>query len=106
MSGNVDLAPTVASLLGLHFDAPSGRVLSEALVGQSSDYRVATLEQSSDSVHLPKTCRPDDPGCAHPSPPMEYRVTLRKKVLTAAGDQRSFSYFDRASVMRESARTP
>jgi len=30
-SGNVDLAPTIAELLGLSFNAPDGRVLREAI---------------------------------------------------------------------------
>src|SRR6478609_9455967 len=36
-SGNVDVAPTVASLLALPFQAPDGRVLAEAMAGANAD---------------------------------------------------------------------
>jgi arylsulfatase A-like enzyme len=100
-TGNVDLAPTIAELLGFHFDAPNGRVLREALVGQTGDYHVETLDQDSAPVRLPKTCRPDDPSCVRPGGPATYRVTLRKKVLTLANTSTSYGYFDQAKATRD-----
>ena len=40
-SGNVDLAPTLASILKLEFGKPDGRVLREAIEGRSADGLVA-----------------------------------------------------------------
>ena len=97
-TGNIDLPKTVASLLGLPFDAPDGRVLREALVGQSDDVHVEVVTQTSEPVRLQKTCHPDDPGCLHATGPTTYRVTLSKKVLTVSGT--SYTYFDRATVER------
>ncbi len=46
-SSNVDLAPTVATLLAVPFKAPAGRVLAEALLGKSSDNQLEVTTQSS-----------------------------------------------------------
>ena len=103
-SGNVDIAPTVARLLGLSFQAPDGRVLREALQGESSDYHVEAVTQSSEPLALTRTCQPDDPGCLHPGPRATYRSTLYKQVLSERGAGATaapFTYLDRASVTRE-----
>lgn len=99
-SGNVDVAPTVAALLALPFQAPNGRVLSEAMAGANSEVRVEETTQSSSPITLEKTCRPDDPGCERAAGPVTYSVTLVKKTLTVAATKQSYSYFDRASVTR------
>jgi hypothetical protein len=99
-TGNVDLAPTVANLLALLFDAPDGRVLSEAFLGRSDDSHVEIVNQSSGPIRLQKTCNPDDPSCAHPTAALDYSVTLSKKVLTDLATKRQYTYFDRASVAR------
>ncbi len=52
-SSNVDLAPTVATLLAVPFKAPAGRVLAEALLGKSSDNQLEVTTQSSGPVTLP-----------------------------------------------------
>jgi arylsulfatase A-like enzyme len=101
-TGNVDVAPTVAELLGLHFDAPDGRILNEALVGHDTTYSVEPLEQSSDAVQLRRTCAPDDPSCSKPTGPSVYSITLRKKVLTQSDTHATFTYFDRATATRRS----
>jgi len=102
-SGNVDIAPTVAALLGLHFEAPDGRILNEALVGHDSTYRVDVLEQSSGTVQLRRTCEPDDPTCSRPGGPSVYGVTLHEKVLTQNDTHASFTYFDQATAIRQPA---
>ena len=104
-SGNVDVAPTVAALLALPFQAPDGRVLAEAMAGANSEVHVEQTTQSSLPVTLKKTCRPDDPGCEHPSGAVTYSVTLVKKTLTVAATKQSYSYLDRASVTRTDAAT-
>jgi predicted AlkP superfamily pyrophosphatase or phosphodiesterase len=100
-TGNVDLAPTIAQILGLRFTAPDGRVLGEALAGPAvSDYHVEVIERNSDSVRLPKTCAPNDPSCARPGGPALYRSSLRTKVLTLPGEPKQHTYFDQAKVTR------
>lgn len=101
-SSNVDLAPTVAHLLGLqHFRAPDGRVLHEALLGESAEYSVEVVAQRSNPVRLLRTCQADDPGCLHPTGPANYRLNLYKQVLHAPGGAAQFTYFDRANVTRD-----
>jgi arylsulfatase A-like enzyme len=99
-SGNVDVAPTVAALLALPFQAPDGRVLAEAMAGPNSEVHVEQTTQSSAPTTLKKTCRPDDPGCERASGPVTYSVTLVKKTLTVNVTRQSYSYFDRAMVTR------
>lgn len=100
-SSNVDLAPTVAALFGLNFHAPDGRVLHEALLGETVDYPVQPVTQRSDPVSLSRTCQPDDPGCLHPTAGATYRLTLYKQLLSVPGVAAPFSYLDRASVTRD-----
>jgi arylsulfatase A-like enzyme len=101
-SGNVDLAPTVAHLLGLqHFQAPDGRVLYEALLGASVPYNVELVAQHSEPLRLLQTCQADDPGCLHPTAPATYRLNLNKQVLSAPGSNAKFTYLDRANVTRD-----
>ncbi len=101
-TGNVDLAPTVAALLGLEFKSADGRVLSEALLEADprDGYSVQLIERSSPALALPRTCSPDDPSCRHPGPPVTYGVTLQQKILTATRTGQTFTYLDQASVTR------
>jgi hypothetical protein len=99
-SGNVDVAPTVAALLGVPFDAPDGRVLDEAILGRHSSYRLEESDRSSESVRLRRTCAADDPNCARRAPGVTYSVTLHQKILTTEDGKKAFTYFDRASVTR------
>ncbi len=99
-SSNVDLAPTVAALLGVPFAAPNGRVLVEALAGAVSDNHVELTTQTSGPITLRRTCSPDDPGCARPLGPITYSVQLVEKTLTVTASKQSYSYFDRAAVTR------
>jgi len=99
-SGNVDVAPTVAALLALPFQAPAGRVLAEAMTGTNSDVHVEQTTQSAAPIALKRSCRPDDPGCERASGPVTYGVTLVKKTLTVGVTHQSYSYFDCATVTR------
>lgn len=97
-SGNVDVAPTVAELLGLKLDSAAGRVLREGLAGDTSHYQVEISEQSSEPIRVRRSCRADDPNCARPLGPNTYRVTLTQRVLKTS--DRQFTYLDQARVMR------
>lgn len=99
-SGNVDVAPTVGALLGLPFQAPDGRVLSEAMAGANSDDHVEVNVQSSPPITVKKTCGPDDPSCVRSLGSVSYSVSLTKKTLSVAATGKSHTYLDRASVTR------
>lgn len=99
-TGNVDLAPTIAELLGFSFAAPDGRVLREALSADPSSYRVEAATQASAPLRLRRSCGPDDPSCLRPGPPAAYVAELLKKVLTEPPAQRRFTYLEHARVTR------
>jgi len=100
-SSNVDLAPTLAALFGLPFQAPDGRALTEAMRGTIADDHVEVITESVPPITLQRACRPDDPECKHRSGPVRYRVELVKKILTTASAKQSYSYLDRATVTRD-----
>ena len=86
-SSNVDVAPTVAQLLALPFKAPDGRVLVEALAGDTSDNQVEISTRSSGPVALRRTCSPDDPGCARPLGPVDLRRDAGRENADYGGHQ-------------------
>ena len=101
-SSNVDVAPTLAHLLGLSLPEAQGRVLTEALKsGLEGDYRVAAEAESAGPVALRRVCNPDDPACARPAPAASYRFTLEKKILTLPDGKTRYTYLDRAKATRE-----
>jgi arylsulfatase A-like enzyme len=99
-TGNVDVAPTIAAILEIPFNAPHGRVLEEALRGKEPALTVATRVEPSSAVSVRRVCAADDPACARPSGPATYRFTLQKKVLTLPGGK-THEYFDRAKAARD-----
>jgi arylsulfatase A-like enzyme len=100
-SGNVDVAPTVAHLLGLTLPNAQGRVLTEALEGADANNRVTPFVQEAGLVALRKRCRADDPDCKHPLPGGTYRFSLRGRELWSAAEGRHYTYFDSAKAVRE-----
>ncbi|WP_049620667.1 alkaline phosphatase family protein [Frateuria defendens] len=98
-SGNVDVAPTVAALLGLPLPTAQGRVLREALRGEAGRaldaYRVApaALRPREAAAGL-RTQRLD--GSALPATRYSFRVQLKR--LTVEG--RTYTYFDYAAPER------
>jgi arylsulfatase A-like enzyme len=99
-SGNVDVAPTTAYLLGLSLPQANGRVLKEALVGQTVSYTATTSSTKVGPVTLPMVCNPDDVACATPASETTYSMTLTTKVLTM-GNNTSETYFDKAKATRQ-----
>ena len=98
-SGNVDVAPTIAALLGLKLPQAQGRVLHEALsgtLGKSTDaYRVAPAElRPSQAAAGLKVQRVD--GSALPA--TSYSFTLQLKQLESDG--KHWTYFDYAKPDR------
>ena len=99
-SGNVDVAPTAAYLLGLSLPQANGRILKEALVGQTVSYSATTSTTTVGPVTLPMVCNPDDLLCASPATELSYSFTLTTKVLTMDNNTTE-TYFDKAKATRQ-----
>jgi predicted AlkP superfamily pyrophosphatase or phosphodiesterase len=99
-SGNVDVAPTAAYVLGLSMPQANGRVLKEALRGQTVSYAATTSTTQVGPVTLPMVCNPDDLACASPASETKYSMTLTTKVLVMDNNT-SETYFDKAKATRQ-----
>jgi arylsulfatase A-like enzyme len=101
-SANVDVAPTVAAILGLDFPA-DGRVLREALAsgrdaGKAMSVRPLEIAAERTAEGL-AACRAVDPGCRAVSGTARYRARVVGKTLEDQG--RRWDYFDYAEAVRE-----
>ena len=103
-SGNVDVAPTVAYLLGLSLPQADGRVLNEALVTPESKSTPSVVPSTVSSgaatgltFELPTdpTGKTSDPTLAVGS----YNIDLAVKDLTVDG--KTYRYFDYAKAVRQ-----
>jgi predicted AlkP superfamily pyrophosphatase or phosphodiesterase len=99
-SNSLDLAPTVATLLGLSMPHAEGRVLDEALVTKTVEYEVEPFEEQVGPVPIERMCKLDDPDCRRPVRGLEYRWTLNGQTLTTPDGARRWVYLDRAKVER------
>jgi arylsulfatase A-like enzyme len=102
-TGNVDVAPTVASILGLSLPHADGRPLSEALRNgpSMSDYQVAsrTLQPSASATGI-SVKLPTDPSGRDVDPEKSaYTIELQIKSLSYQG--RTYTYFDYAKAIRQ-----
>lgn len=101
-TGNVDLAPTVARILGLSLPRTDGRPLLEALEGGAAagDYRVETGALQPDAPATGLTVQlPTDPGGKDVDPAKtSYTFQLRTKTLWSGGTK--YTYFDSAKAVR------
>ena len=101
-SGNVDVAPTVAGLLGLYLPQADGRVLAEALVGgpRLEDYVVETKLLTSAPATQLRMLLPTDPdGRAVDPGATRYRIELRTKTLRSGST--TATYLDWARAIRD-----
>ena len=100
-TGNVDVAPTVAAILGVELPQAEGRPVLEAFRGSASpaDYQVApaVLRPQAESDGL-VVARPADPLGHEPSGQTRYTFELRTKRLTYQG--KTYTYFDSAKATR------
>jgi Type I phosphodiesterase / nucleotide pyrophosphatase len=99
-SSNVDLAPTIASLLGLPLPHAQGRVLDEALRGREMRYEVEPYVVETEPSQLTKTCALDDLDCVRAGPPAVFRGSLHGQRLRTADGERTFEYFSEGRVSR------
>jgi hypothetical protein len=104
-SGNVDVAPTVAYLLGLSMPQADGRILNEALVTPASKSAATVVP----SVVTPTAAAtglrfelPTDPTGATADSALtvgSYTINLNVKDLTIDG--KTYRYFDSAKAVRQ-----
>lgn len=98
-TGNVDLAPTIAHILGLDLGDTDGRVLFEALKGQKTHYKTEPHQISTTTVgglHLQSAEDPD--GKIIIPNKSKYKTVLSIKSLHT--DSKVYQYFDSAKTIR------
>jgi hypothetical protein len=94
-SGNVDVAPTLAAVLGVDLGKADGRVLREAVEGRNGDGLSAKpVDITTDTATGLDVRRVDGTPMARSS----YRFTLKTKQLTDNG--KTYTYFDEAKAER------
>jgi arylsulfatase A-like enzyme len=101
-SGNVDIAPTVAHILGFSMPDAEGRVLEEALEGGPALTEYALLEKtyrSSRQTGLRMKLPTDVDGRSIDPKLTMYSVELKTKFL--ARGAATYTYFDQARAVRE-----
>ncbi len=101
-SGNVDVAPTIAWLLGLSLPKADGRPLYEGLVHglDASGYSVTPKVVSSTEVTGLTMQLPTSPTNSDVDTTVtKYRIDLKTKDLAVCG--KSYTYFDSAKGVRE-----
>jgi arylsulfatase A-like enzyme len=106
-SSTLDVAPTIAALLGLSLPHAEGRVLDEAFAREPVSYRVEAFNSAVEPVQLRQLCESDDLDCKHPLRGATYAFDLRGHTLSSRDGTRHYTYFDDAKVMRaRAARRP
>ena len=102
-SGNVDVAPTVARVLGLALPRADGRPLLEALRNgpPTSDYQVAprTMHPTGPATGLTFKLPTDPAGNDTDPGKSSYSITLQAKALRHQG--KIYTYFDYAKAVRQ-----
>ncbi|HVW29908.1 MAG TPA: alkaline phosphatase family protein [Polyangiaceae bacterium] len=98
-SANVDVAPTIANLLGFSLPSADGRVLDEAFAGSTVRHTVVSKTERAGPVRLARVCAADDVGCVKPKAPATYTVEVATQTLTAS-DGRERVYVDSGKVTR------
>lgn len=100
-TGNVDIAPTVAHLLGVKMPDAQGRILHEALQHEykKAQYQVETKTENSSLVKDLPLCDVLDVSCASPVIG-SYQFGLQQKILTDKQSKQSYIYLDQAKAIR------
>jgi arylsulfatase A-like enzyme len=103
-SGNVDVAPTVASILGLDLPKADGRVLEESLAKSDvtdKNYKIdpQMVSPSAEASGLTMQAFTDPTGATIDATVTSYTIELKTKVLSYAG--KSWTYFDSARAIRK-----
>lgn len=99
-TSNLDVAPTVASLLRLEMQQVEGRILLEALSDARERFSVEPFEEISEPAALKRVCTQDDLDCKRPQAGAQYTIHLRGHTLKWADSTRSMRYLDQAEARR------
>ena len=100
-TANIDVAPTIAAILGLSLRTADGRVLNEALQGAKSQPRLLREEvlrptQPASGLQVVEPTDPDgriiDTAATH------YTIELHTRLVRDGG--REYRYFDGANALR------
>ena len=104
-SGNVDVAPTIAYLLGLSMPAADGRVLNEALVTPKSTSTptvvASTVTPSASATGLRFELPTDPTGKTADSALTVGSYTINLAVKDYTVDGKTYRYFDYAKALRQ-----
>ncbi|HVU51290.1 MAG TPA: alkaline phosphatase family protein [Polyangia bacterium] len=101
-TGNVDVAPTAAKILGVSLPQATGRVLKEAMPGNNVTYTVTPgTAMPAAPATIAGSCNPDDPTCAAPTTDTSYNFVLSTKTLTLDDNTTKYVYFDKAKATRQ-----
>jgi arylsulfatase A-like enzyme len=103
-SGNVDVAPTVAHLLGLSMPQANGRVINEALARPASASQpvvvASTVRPPSPATGLVFELPTDPTGAAKDSALTQGIYTIDMAVKDLTVDGKTYRYFDHAKAVR------
>ena len=97
-TGNTDVAPTIAYLLGLRLPQNDGRVLNEALVSSAQKHAYKT-EEITITAKEPMTGLTTYDALKNKTPETQFTTQLYVKLLTDGANQ--YSYFDKAEGIRK-----
>ncbi len=103
-TGNVDVAPTVAYLLGLSMSQADGRVLNEALVTPASSSKPSvassTVNPASAATGLKFETITDPTGATADTSLTAGKYTINLNVKDLTVDGKTYRYFDSAKAVR------
>jgi predicted AlkP superfamily pyrophosphatase or phosphodiesterase len=98
-TGNVDVAPTVAYILGLNLGDTDGRVLHEALIGEKTNYTIQPYQISTSTVKDLRIQSATNPDGKITIPDVSnYKSVLSIKALNTGN--KIYQYFDSAKTIR------
>jgi len=104
-SGNVDVAPTVAYLLGLSMSQADGRILNEALVkpnsGTTPTVTPAVVQPAAAATGLQFELPSDPTGNTKDAALTAGSYTINLQVKDLAVDSKTYRYFDSAKAVRQ-----
>ncbi|ASG67842.1 phosphodiesterase [Francisella halioticida] len=98
-TGNVDLAPTIAHILGFYLHHTDGRILYEALKGQNVNYTIKPYQISTKTVNNLTIQSAENPeGKVIVPNKSNYKSEISIKELNIGN--KVYSYFDQAKAIR------
>ncbi|WP_343618952.1 alkaline phosphatase family protein [Ralstonia sp.] len=104
-TGNVDVAPTVAYLLGLSMPQADGRIINEALLNPASptapSVKASTVNPVSPATGLSFEVPTDPTGATKDAALAQGSYTINLAVKDLSVDGKTYRYFDYAKAVRQ-----